>query len=116
MLAYIDTVAGDTSYGSTDNSGYFNFSNQLPGGNIKLVPIEKLSYPAQITNAVSAVDAAKTFAGRDGGPTPLSPLQDVVADVNGDGKINSTDAYAILKISTGALTEASFEALQLGIH
>jgi hypothetical protein len=108
MLAYIDTVAGDTSYGSTDNSGYFNFSNQLPGGNIKLVPIENLSYPAQITNAVSAVDAAKTFAGRDGGPTPLSPLQDVVADVNGDGKINSTDAYAILKISTGALTEASF--------
>jgi len=39
---------------------------------------------------------------------PLTPVQNIVADINGDGKLNSTDAYAILKISTGELTAASF--------
>jgi hypothetical protein len=108
MLTFIDTVAADTTFGNSDINGYFNFSNQTPGSIIKLAPIGNLNYPALITDAVNAVDAAKAFAGRDGGPTPLSPLQMVVADINRDGKLNSTDSYAILKISTGALTAASF--------
>lgn len=108
VIAFVDTAASVTTFGSTDASGFFDFSNKTPGSVIKLAPISSLSYPASITDAVNAADAAKVFAGRDGGPTPLTALQDVVADINGDGKINSTDAYAILKISTGALTAASF--------
>jgi hypothetical protein len=108
MIAFIDTVARDTAFGSTNSGGYFDFSNQTPGSVIKLMPIRDLSLPASINDAVSATDALKAFGGRDGGPAPLTPLQNIVADINGDGKLNSTDAYAILKISTGELTAADF--------
>lgn len=108
MIAFIDTVADDTTFGSTNSGGYFDFSNQTPGSVIKLMPIRNLSLPTSINDAVTATDALKAFGGRDGGSTPLTPLQNIVADINGDGKLNSTDAYAILKISTGELTAADF--------
>jgi hypothetical protein len=106
-VRFIDVASNGITYGSTNSKGYFDFSNKAPGSAKKLVPIDTV-YSTPIVGTVTATDALKVFAGRDGGPTPLTPLQNVVADVNGDGKINSTDAYAILKMSVGSLTAKSY--------
>ncbi|MCX6169916.1 MAG: cohesin domain-containing protein [Ignavibacteriales bacterium] len=95
--------------GNTNAVGKFDFSNIKPGSDFVLTPKTDLSLPDPITLAVDAVDARKAFDAREGGTTPFqNDLQKMAADINGDGIINSTDAFAILQISTGALTAADF--------
>ncbi len=88
----------------TDLNGFFDFSGKRPGGLVTIVPDSTKTYDAL---AVTATDAALAFAGRDGGPTPLSFAQMIAADVNGDGIVNASDAASILRLSSGSVTPAA---------
>jgi len=106
-LAFL--TARDTLKGNVPNTGYFNFPNVLPGDSVKILFNTKKDYPNhRIVNYVNSADARLAFDGRDGGTKVLTGLQKISADINGDGVINSFDAYAILLISTGAKTLADF--------
>jgi hypothetical protein len=98
----------DTFFSNTSSTGYYDFSNKTPGNSVRLEPAGDLAYPGSITTSVDATDARMAFDGRDGGSTTLTELQKIAADINNDGIVNSIDALAILKISTGELTISSF--------
>jgi hypothetical protein len=108
LTNFIYTASSDTITGITNSLGFFDFSNMIPGSNVKIEPISAKNLPDSLTKAVNAIDALIIFNGREGGSNVISDLQKVAADINADGKINSTDAYAALKISTGELKAANF--------
>lgn len=108
LVVFTDAENGDTTTVTTTPQGYFDFSNKKPGSIVTVKPIySKVYADTLIAKAVKATDARVAFDGRDGGSTILTPLQKIAADINKDGIINSTDALAILQISTGALTATS---------
>jgi hypothetical protein len=109
LIRFIYTANSDTIKSTSNSSGYFDFSNMVPGTNVLVEPISNKALPDSLTRAVNAIDALLIFNGREGGSATLTNIQKIVADINGDGKINSTDAYAALKISTGELTAKNFE-------
>jgi len=99
----------NTLISNVPSSGYYNFPNVIPGDSTKIILNTKKNYPGgKIVNYINAADARLAFDGRDGGTKTLTGLQKISADINGDGVINSYDAYAILLISTGAKTLADF--------
>ena len=106
-LAFL--TAKDTLKGNVSSTGFFNFSNLLPGDSARILLNTKKNYPGnKIVNYVNSADARMAFNGRDGGTVVLSGLQKISADINRDGIINSFDAFAILQISTGAKTVEDF--------
>jgi hypothetical protein len=108
LVVFTDTENGDTTTVTTTLQGYYDFSNKKPGSVVTVKPLySKVYADTLIAKAVKATDARVAFDGRDGGSTILTPLQKIAADINKDGIINSTDALAILQISTGALTATS---------
>ncbi len=88
----------------TDSLGKFDFSPIPPGAAVTLSvePSDSVGVPA-IDTSITAGDALLAFLGRDGGPTPLAGYQKIAADVNGDMRVTSTDAFAILQRATGGL-------------
>ncbi len=108
LLNFIDTAASDTIKGTSNSAGFYDFTNMMPGSNISIAPVSAKNLPDSLTKAVNAIDALMIFNARDGVSSTLTSIQKIAADINADGKINSTDAYAALKISTGELTAASF--------
>jgi hypothetical protein len=88
-----------------DSMGKYDFSPIPPGAGvmISVVPSEEEGNLA-IDTSITAGDALLAFQGRDGGPTTLTGYQKIAADVNGDGHVSSTDAFAILQRATGGLT------------
>jgi hypothetical protein len=96
----------------TDTLGKFNFSPIPPGASVTLsvAPSDSVGDPA-IDTSLTAGDALLAFRGRDGGPTPLTGYQKLAADVNGDLRVTSVDAFAILQRATGGLT--SFKDIDL---
>ena len=98
-----------TLIGNVSSAGYYNFPNILPGDSTKIILNTKKNYPGKsIVNYINSADARLAFDGRDGGSKVLTGLQKISADINGDGIVNSLDAYAILLISTGAKTVSDF--------
>jgi hypothetical protein len=96
----------------TDTTGHFDFSPIPPGAAVMLsiVPSDSVGDLA-IDTAITAGDALLAFQGRDGGPTTITGYQKIAADVNGDGHVSSTDAFAILQRATGGLT--SFKSIDV---
>jgi len=84
----------------SDGNGDFEFKALPLGSNITLTPRRVSSDFAAAE--IKADDAGKAFRGRANGPQPLSGLESLAADVNGDCQITSGDALAILKRSTGS--------------
>jgi len=111
QLVYLEhTTKKTTLIGDIQKTtGNFIFSNVIPGDSVKLYFKTDMKYPKNLASEnIKAIDALKAFSGRDGGSTTLTSLQKIAADINKDGIINSFDAYAILKISTGEKTVEDF--------
>ncbi|MGE5314472.1 MAG: FlgD immunoglobulin-like domain containing protein [Acidobacteriota bacterium] len=107
-MLLIDTVC------VSDSTGRFDFSPIPPGAAVSLSVRRWASEVVAATDSsvITSGDALLAFMGRDGGPTALTGFQKIAIDVNGDGRANSTDAFAILKRATGSLS--NFRALAPG--
>jgi hypothetical protein len=109
LVNLVFLTAKDTLKGNVSSAGYYNFPNVFPGDSVRIVLNTKKNYPGNsVVNYINSADARMAFDGRDGGTKTLTGLQKISADINGDGVVNSFDAYAILLISTGAKTLADF--------
>ncbi|HLP18062.1 MAG TPA: cohesin domain-containing protein [Bacteroidota bacterium] len=99
MTLLIDTIA------VTDSLGKFDFSPIPPSAQVSLSVRRWASEVTAATDSsvITSGDALLAFMGRDGGPTVVTGYQKIAIDVNGDGRANSTDAFAILKRATGTL-------------
>ncbi len=81
---------------TTGSNGQFQFNNLMPG----TYQIVAICYkPWGGVNAVDALGILRYFVGVD----PLSPLQQMAADVDASYFINSTDALLVLKRFTGII-------------
>jgi FlgD Ig-like domain/Cohesin domain/Dockerin type I domain len=87
-----------------DTLGKYNFTPIPPGAIVSLtVRPSADTGNAAIDTSITAADALLAFAGRDGGSTVLTGYQKIAADVNGDGRVTATDAFAILQRSSGLI-------------
>jgi len=109
IVIFADAENSDSTFTNTSSTGYFDIPNKKPGSVVTVQPKYASVYAdTLVAKAVKAGDARAAFDGRDGGSLALTPYQKIAADVNLDGIINSTDALAILQISTGALNPSTF--------
>jgi len=83
--------------------GSFEFPS-VPLGTSDSLVAERASGNYPLSTTITPTDALLAFQGRDGGPRTLTGYQKLAADVTGDGKINPTDALAILKRAVGSFT------------
>ncbi len=86
--------------------GSFGFAS-VPLGSSDSLFAERISGNYPFATTITPTDALLAFQGRDGGPKALTGYQELAADVTGDGKVNPTDALAILKRAIGSFS--SFE-------
>ena len=109
LVKFIDAENTDTTNVAAGTGGFFDISNKKPGSVVTITPgYSNVYHDTLVAKAVKATDARTAFDGREGGSINLSAIQKIAADVNKDGYINSTDALAILQISTGALHATDF--------
>lgn len=109
LVVYTDAENADTTTASAAVNGLYYFTNKKPGSIVTVKPLLPSVYAdTLIAKAVKATDARAAFDGRDGGSVLLTPAQKIAADINKDRIINSTDALAILNISTGASSATTF--------
>lgn len=101
-LQLVDQSNGTETAVVSAADGSFSIKEIQPGRNYLLMP-RRISGNFPQPPTITAGDALKAFKGRFGGPQPLNSGYEILAaDVNGDQRVTSGDALAILRRATGS--------------